>query len=117
VGEQDNGSKPRFEGETVRLGEREYVLPSLSVSQARKLWPKIKGLNEGITEDTLPDKYADSVAVIQAALSRNYPEITVEQLLDLIGIGDIRRLLPIASGQSGLNPGTRPAATKPATTT
>jgi hypothetical protein len=99
----------KFDGEKVRLGGREYVLPSLSVKQTRQLWEKIRGLNKGITEDSLPDKQHDAVEVIHAALSRNYPSMTFEEAEDLVDMNNMRRLLLVVSGLSGLTvPGSGP---------
>ena len=108
---------PKFEGETVRLGDKEYVIPSLSVKQARRLWPTILKLNEGITEANLPEKYGLAVEVIHAALSRNYPDMTPAEVEDLVEIRNLRKLILIVSGQSGMNgPGLEPGAIKATST-
>ena len=102
----------RFEGQTVNLGGQEYVVPSLSVKQARALWPKILELNKGITEENLPEKHGLSVEVIHAALTRNYPDLTRDELEDLVDMRNIRVLMALVSGQSGIfGTGSEPAAT------
>jgi hypothetical protein len=99
----ENG-KPKFEGEAVWLGGQEYVLPSLSVGQAKKLWPEILELNKGVTVDALPQKRDEIVKIIHAAISRNYPEMTIETMEDFVDLGNMRRLMMIVSGQSGMKP-------------
>lgn len=103
--------KPKYEGETVNIGGIDYVVPGLTVKQARALWPKIVSLNKGITEENVTEKYADAVAIIHAGLSRNYPDITFEQAEELVDMRNLAKLVLIVSGRSGLiGPGLEPAA-------
>ena len=95
-------AKPKFDGEIVRIGDRDFVLPSLTVKQAKQLWPQMLELDKGITPENLPTKYEDALKVIHAALARNYSEVTMEALEDLVEIKDLRRLLLVVSGQSGM---------------
>jgi len=78
----------KFEGETVRLGGQEYILPSLSTGKARKLWPAILEIDKGVTPETMPQKFETMIAIIHAALARNYPELTVDEVGELV---DLRR--------------------------
>ena len=108
---------PRFGGEVVKLGGREYAIPSLSVKQARTLWPKIKQLQQGVTEDSLPDRMGIAVEVVHAALSRNYPDIKIDEVEDLLDMNDFRRIVLVVTGQGvRQTPGAEPAATEAATT-
>jgi hypothetical protein len=102
----------KFEGEKITLGGVEYVVPSLTVKQAKTLWPTIKELDRGVTVDNLPAKYDDMLTVIHAALSRNYPQLKIEELEEMVDMGNIRLLMKAATAQSGLAPvpGTGPAA-------
>lgn len=96
--------EPKFEGELVKLGDREFVVPSLSVNQARRLWPEILDLNKGVTLADFPKKLDAALPIILAALSRNYPDITIEQLGDLVDVRNFPRLMKIIAGQSGMSP-------------
>lgn len=110
--EQINGEAVRFEGEPFKLGGKWYIIPSLSTKRARQLWPKIRGLNQNINEETLPDKHHDAVEVIHSAISRNYPDVTFDEIDELVDMNNMKRLLLIVSGQSGLSiPGAVPAGT------
>lgn len=103
---------PKFEGVVERLGGRDWVVPPLSVKQAKTLWPKILDMDAGITKDNLPDKHDKMIEVIHAAMSRNYPSLTVEEVEDLVDLKSIRRLVPIVMGQEGIKlfPGEKPDA-------
>lgn len=103
---------PKYAGEQVKLAGREYIIPSLSVKQARILWPKIRELNKGITMDSIPDKMAIATEIIHAALSRNYPEITLDEVEDMIDMSNFRRVVGVVTASTGLkgDPGEQPAA-------
>jgi hypothetical protein len=94
----------KVEGETIHIGGREFVVPSLSVRQAKKLWPSILELDKGITVENLPEKYELAIPIIHAALSRNYPDLTQDELEDLVDVKNLRQLLLVVSGQSGIKP-------------
>lgn len=105
--------KPKYDGILVRLGGQELIVPSLSVGQARALWPEILDLDKGVTAQNMPQKHEQSLKIILAAVNRNYPEINREQLEEWVDLGNIRKLLLIVAGQSGLEPypgGERPVA-------
>jgi hypothetical protein len=104
----DNQVNVQFEGAAVRIGSRDMIMPSLSVGQARKFWPQILRLNsEGVTIEevlsTMPSKFGDMVQIIHAALSRNYPDLTLTELENEISINQLRQLMMIVSGQSGMD--------------
>ena len=99
------GVVPKYEGVVIRLGGRDLTIPSLSVGQAKRLWPQILELDSGITVQNLPQKHEQSIEIILAAVNRNYPEITREQLEEWIDLGNIRRVLLVVSGQSGMRTG------------
>ena len=100
-----------FEGRTIKLGGRVYVIPSLTMKQAKQLWEDIKSLNKGITEDTLLQKYDTALKIIHAAMVRNYPKLTVAELEDLIDLNNLKQVIAIVSGVSGIaNPGGGPGA-------
>jgi hypothetical protein len=107
----NNGAVAKHEGETVFMGGTEWVVPSLSMKQARKLWPKILELNQGITTQNIVDKYDIAVEVIHAALSRNYPALKIADVDELVDLRNVRKLILAVAGQSGLlSKGSEPAA-------
>lgn len=108
--------KVTYEGTEVRLGGRTFVVPALSVGQARKLWPEILEMNQGITVANLPDKQGKWMDIVHAALSRNYPELRREELEELVDLRNIRKLMLLVMGNSEvplLPGGDEPAAASP----
>lgn len=103
---------PKYAGEQVKLAGQDYIVPSLSVKQARNLWPKIRELNKGITMDNIPDKMSIATEIIHAALSRNYPNLKLEEVEDMIDMSNFRRVVGLVTASTGLkgDPGDQPAA-------
>ena len=103
----------KFRWETIKLGDKEYVVPSLSIKQAKDLWPEILKLNEGVDVSNLPEKYDKIVKIIHTAMTRNYPELKEEDLFDVVDMSNIKILQLAVMGQSGLiTSGSRPVAEK-----
>lgn len=95
---------PEFEGELVKLGKREFIIPSLSVRQAEKLWPDILEMQAGVTIAEFPKKLGQALPIIHAAMTRNYPDLTLDELKDLVDVRNFARLMKIIAGQSGMEP-------------
>lgn len=101
---------PRFEGEKIRLGGVEYVVPPLSLGQIRRLKSDISKLGNlqsgGDASDPLgglTDEAMDTVViVVHTALSRNYPELTKEQVSEWIDLGNLASTLQAVMGVAGL---------------
>lgn len=94
---------PKFEGEKLKLGDKEYVIPPLTWRRIRELLPvlgriKISPVGLEITGEMLDD-YA---TVILAALNRNYPDMTRESLEDVLDLGNAPQIFLAIMGMSGL---------------
>jgi hypothetical protein len=90
----------KFEGTEVKLGDKTFVVPALTIGQARRLWPEILEMNDGITAANLPDKQSKWMDIVHAALSRNYPELKREELEELVDLRSIKKLMMIVMGNS-----------------
>jgi hypothetical protein len=101
-------------GVTVQMGGQEWLVPPLTLGQLRKLEPKIRAMSEiagdarGMSADQI-DTIAEIVAV---ALSRNYPDMTAERVLDLLDVGNTRAVIIAVLTGSGLRPGEASAVTR-----
>lgn len=104
--------KPKFDGELVVLGGHEFIVPALSVKQGRELWPDLMAAEQNVTVENLPEKWGQMMPIVTAAFKRNYPEITSEELEELIDLANLRKIILIIAGQSGLkaSPGAVPVA-------
>ena len=84
----------------MQLGDREYIVPALSIAAFRRLGTKIQSVSAN------PDDPASVAAVLEVcliALQRNYPSMTYEELEERV---DLSTLPDLMSAALGLN---RPA--------
>lgn len=81
------------DGVTIKLGGRDFVVPPLNMKSVRAVEPLLPDLNG----DNGPEKAnAALFAVIQMAMRRNYPGITVEELEELIDLGNLAKVASAA---------------------
>lgn len=76
-----------IDGVKINLGGTEYVVPPLSLKQAKKYEPALKEFRT--SGGGLDEKGLDTVVdVIHAAISRNYPEVKRENLEETLDLGN-----------------------------
>jgi hypothetical protein len=90
-----------IDGITVKMGGKEWVVPPLTLKQLRKLEPKLAGLNQGMSPTDMKG-LDDVVEILHAALSRNYPELTSDEVEDLVDMGNFLQAIQAVMGISGL---------------
>ena len=63
-------------GTTVAIGGEDFIVPPLSIARLREFLPRVRELS-GLDPTQVGDAQLDAlVALITAALQRNYPEKT-----------------------------------------
>ncbi len=87
-----------IEGMTLKIGGAEYIIPPLNFRQLKKLYPVIEQMQK---TDNPMDQMQAVVTIAQAALSRNYPEMTIEQVEEMIDLNNIRQVIEAIMGISG----------------
>jgi len=76
--------KVPFEGEEVVIAKRVWVVPQLSLKQAKTIQPRVNSMQQG----TLPT-FQVIAEVVFAALKRNYPNLTMDLVEDqLLTVGN-----------------------------
>jgi hypothetical protein len=93
---------PLVGGKPVRMSGRDYYVPALTYGQ-------VKRLKEAGTLDVLraPNQHSEeegwaaSLTVCLMALQRNYPEMTMAELEDLVDLGNASTIIETVLGQSG----------------
>lgn len=91
------------DGVKVSLRGREVVIPPLTLYALRKF--TASGHMERISKmGALPsvDDLDAAAELIHAALLPNYPEITLEEVLNLVDVKNLGEVVPAIMGQSGL---------------
>lgn len=89
---------PIIKGATIEAGGYKWEMPPMNLRQLREYQDAIKDIKK---DDELAF-FTVSVKAITAALSRNYPAITVEHCLDVIDAGNFQTVLKIMNGISGV---------------
>lgn len=101
-------------GVNISMGGNDWTVPPLTLGQLRRLKDKIQAMTEiehdarGITSEQI-----DSIAeIVATALSRNYPDMTAERVLELIDVGNARAVISAVLTGSGWQPGEAAAVTR-----
>jgi hypothetical protein len=86
-------------GIEIELGGGTYVVPPLNFRALREHMDAIAGMTTGIPLSA--EQIDRSVAIILAAMKRNYPEMTQDRLEELLDMANIKTVLPAILGASG----------------
>jgi hypothetical protein len=105
-----------FEGVEINLGGTPYIVPGLSLGQLKRFKETMKQIDAIAAANSasdIPDSVVDDICtVIHAALLRNYPDLTAEQLMGFLDTNNMREILPAVMGVSGLKKVRAPSAQK-----
>ena len=100
-------------GVSVTMGGHDWVVPPLTLGQLRRLMPKVRQLTE-IGASMGEAQISVLVDIVAAALQRNYPEITTDQVENLLDLGNANAVLNAVLTGSGLKPDGTPVGEAPA---
>jgi 1-deoxy-D-xylulose 5-phosphate reductoisomerase len=91
-----------IDGVPISLGGNQYTVPALSLGQVKRLMPDIDSVTaNGTPQDQV---VSSAIKITTAALSRNYPEITAEQVEEMLDLSNFKTVLDAVMGISGLVP-------------
>jgi hypothetical protein len=94
-------------GVTVTMGGQDWVVPPLTLGQLRRLMPKVRQLTE-IGASMGEAQISVLVDIVTSALQRNYPELTTNEVENLLDLGNASAVLNGVLTGSGLRPGGTP---------
>lgn len=89
------------DGTKVNLGGRDFVLPPLTLKSLRLLGPKIALLSD-LNGVPTTEQVDVMVEIVHASAVRNYPDLTPDDLLDLLDLHNIKEVFPAVMAASGL---------------
>ncbi len=93
-----------YEGATVTLAGRSWVMADLAPRQFRKVIPAVLGLAAVKHADDLDEEAIDRLLdALYWALTRNYPDLTRDEFLDLpIKLSELLHALPPLAKAAGI---------------
>lgn len=100
-------SQSLIDGEKVILSGKEFIIPPLNLSRIKKLQDELAIL-AAVPEDAArfePQQLEATISIIHMALTRNYPDLTREEVEDVIDMGNMARAMLAVMGQSGFKQG------------
>jgi hypothetical protein len=91
----------QHDGAKVRIGGKEWIIPALSLGQIRRLKEKISGLSN-LSSMMTDEQVNDVCEIVHTALKRNYPDLALAEVEDMVDLGNMRNVIQAVMGQSGL---------------
>lgn len=85
-----------IDGQIIRMGGLDIVVPSLNLRQIKLVAPEIKKMEREKDDEK---RLAAQVRIIHQGLRRNYPDITTEDVEDLVDMGNLLRIMAAVMGQ------------------
>jgi hypothetical protein len=100
----------KIPGTLVNLGGVSFVMPPLNLDQVKQFQDIINNAGQ---KPTMAENIEESLPVLHAALTRNYPDLTLEELRPLIDLGNFLAVSTALRNSSGLVP-SKPGEPEPA---
>lgn len=88
-------------GVEIAMGGETWLIPPLTLGQLRRLMPKVRQLTE-VDASMGEPQIAVLVEIVATALQRNYPDVTFEQVENLLDLGNAGAVLNAVLTGSGL---------------
>lgn len=88
----------------VVLGGDEYQIPPLNFGAIQALQDKMAVI-QGMSGVPTPDQMRAVSEVVQMAMRRNYPDITADDIVEMLDLGNFRMVFDALLGQSGYTKG------------
>ena len=100
----------RIPGTLINLGGVEFVMPPMNLDQVQQFEDLMPTLGQ---KPSFMENAEEALPIILAALNRNYPDLTLDDLRPLIDLGNFRTAcdaLAKSSGYVSASGGARPAS-------
>ena len=97
---EDSNGKPKYDGVRVWMNGKEWIVPALSLSQFRRHHCTLT--NTDLKPQDWQEPISSRIPIILEAIQRNYPEMTEQQLLDMIDLRTYRTIFDAIIHASGL---------------
>lgn len=91
---------PRFAGSPIVLGGETYVVPPLALGAVKELLPRVKAM-QSVGGVPTPEDLDTMLDAALAAINRNYPAMTRDEVAQLIDLGNVAQMFKVVMGISG----------------
>lgn len=91
-------SIPKIRGKIVNMDGRDFVVPPLNLKAFQSLEEELKTYNGKPNVEQL----ATAVKLAHAAMIRNYPDLTADEMADMMDLGNMAEVMDAVMGGSGL---------------
>jgi hypothetical protein len=92
-------------GIKITMGEQEWYVPPLTLKQLKDNVEAIELVRTARLSFLIEQQEIDAVCTVAAAaLSRNYPDISVERVADMIDLGNLQAVVTAIMTGTGLQP-------------
>jgi hypothetical protein len=89
-----------IDGRRLRLGGIDFLVPALSFGQLKRLKEPMKLAGQIVKdEDGNPTATAETYVVVAEGLKRNYPEVTAEDLAEILDLNNVSDAVRAILGQ------------------
>lgn len=89
----------KYPGIKKTIGGVDYIIPPISLGALQQLQASINQFNAGVIDD---ESISTTITVLHSALKRNYPTITIEDVGEMVDVGNMFELFEMVMDVSGL---------------
>lgn len=90
-----------IEGQTISMGGRDFIVPALTLPLVKRYIQDVEALQQN-KEAPLQDYWDLQYGTIHAAMKRNYPDLTMDELYELVDMNNLVDVFKAIAGKSGL---------------
>jgi hypothetical protein len=96
-----------LKGAEIELGGRKFTVPPLNLNALERLGPKFTELTRAMDSNDFGQMFTSEnvnnlTEIIHASLVRNYPELTANDVKDLVDLGNLKEAFEAVCAQSNL---------------
>lgn len=90
-------------GTEMNLNGKSFVVPALNFTRLKALREEMQLLKEANLNDALDDTQIEaSITIIHTALTRNYPDLSRDEVEDLVDLHNLPQLMGCIMGVSAV---------------
>lgn len=93
----------RYGGKEIYMAGQWWVVPSLSTKDAVTFWDDLAQFQSPGDRAKGKERLQKAIEIIHAAMKRNYPNLTSDEVKDMVGLGDYMKLLTLVFTASGVS--------------